>query len=317
MKRKFLLVVIMAVATQLFVSAQTKVMHYPFNKDFKDSITGANEGVVTGDVTLVWDADRNSTVAVFNEAAPDDGYVTLPAEILNTASLTVSCWAMHNNPTTVGNWGRFWDFGFDNKNYILLSYSQDSGMKPTVDITVAETAGARVQSPDAIVTGVWNHYVVTYGEGMSTLYMNGVVVNSAINEQSLLDIYNAGENTNYLGKSHWPDAALVGRLDDMIILDRVLSADDVLKLYENKLPLSVAKNEAAKAANIFSNKGAIKINAAVAGAGSIEVFDITGKKVFKSNSISLTSSISVKGNSLYLVKLTQGKTVTTTKVFVK
>jgi len=316
MKRKFLLVVIMAVATQLFVSAQTKVLLYPFNKDFKDSISGANEGVVTGDVALVWDADRNSTVAVFNESAPDGGFVTLPADILNTASISVSCWAKHNDPVTVGNWGRFWDFGFDNKNYILLSYSQDANMLPTVDITLGGTAANRVQSPTAIVDGEWNHFVVTHGEGTTALYINGILVSSQLNDQLLVDLYNAGEGTNYLGKSHWPDAPLVGRIDDLVIFDRIITPEEITSLSENKLPSSVAKNVTEKA-NIFSTKGAIKVCAAVAGEGSIEVFDITGKKVFKSNSISLTNSISVKGNSLYLVKLTQGKTSTTSKVFVK
>lgn len=317
MKRKFLLVVTLTIATQLFVNAQGKVLQYSFNKDFKDSISGANEGMVTGDVTLVWDADRKSTVAVFNENATEVGYVTLPNDILNTASLTVSCWAKHNDPNKVGNWGRFWDFGANNTNYILLSYSKDDSMVPTVDTKVGGVEGPRNQSTEAIVDGVWNHFVVTHGEGNTTLYVNGVEASTKANEQLLVDMFNAGENTNYLGKSHFDDSPLVGRLDDLIILDRVLSADDVAKLYADNLPLAVEKNEAVDAASILSAEGAITINVAVAGEGSIEVFDITGKKVFKSNCISLTNLIAVNGNSLYLVKLTQGKTVTTAKVFVK
>jgi|GEM_PF-3198560 len=316
MKRKFLLVVIMAVATQLFVNAQGKVLQYSFNKDFNDSITGANAGVVTGDVKLVWDDDRKSTVAVFNEAAPEVGFVTLPNDILNTASLTISCWAKHNDPNKVGNWGRFWDFGANNTNYILLSYSKDDSMVPTVDTKVGGVEGPRNQSTEAIVDGVWNHFVVTHGEGNTTLYVNGVEVSTKPNEQLLVDMFNAGENTNYLGKSHFDDSPLVGRLDDLIILDRVLSADDVLKLYENKLSLAIDKNEASSA-GISASNGEIVINAAVAGEGSIEIFDFTGKSVYSTNNIGLTNSISVKNNSLYLVKLTQGKTVSTTKVLVK
>lgn len=314
MKRKILLIATLAITSQLFVNAQSKTYRYSFNKDFKDSISGANEGVVTGDVTLLWDDTRKSTVAVFNEVDPESkGYVTLPSDILNIQAITVSCWAMHNNQSKVGNWGRFWDFGCNDANYIMLSYSQDASMKPTVDTKVAGAAGPRTQSPLEIHTGEWNHYVVTHGDGFTRLYMNGVEVNSVENTQVLTDIFGAGEGTNYLGKSHYNDDPLVGRIDDMIILDRVLSAEEVANLFEDKLELGVEKTDALSA-KVYAANGSIEVNLDAPVAGSIEVYDVTGKSVYQTSSVSATNSIAVPAAGLYLVKLTQGAKVSTTKV---
>jgi hypothetical protein len=315
MKKSFLLFAVLAVGAQTMLNAQAKKYWYSFNKDFTDSISGANEGVVTGDVTRVWDAERNSTVAVFNETGGEAGYVTLPAEIINSETISISCWAMHNNQVEVGFWGRFWDFGPDNQNYILLAYSEGNTLKPTVDTKEANAAGPRVQSPEPIVTGVWNHFVVTHGDGFTRLYMNGTEVHNQENLQSLVAMYNAGTCTNYLGKSHYNDAPLVGRLDDVIILPQVLSSEDVAKLYEGKLALATSKVELPEAAEVFADNGSIRVILnSDAKEGSINVFDIAGKSIFATTDLQKANTISVENAGIYFVKLVQGGNTTTTKV---
>jgi hypothetical protein len=314
MKKTLLLFAILAGASQLSVNAQDS--WYSFNKDFKDSLNTANVAETTGDIAIVFDAVRNSNVAAINETSNDAGFITLPAEIMNTETLTVSCWAAYTNPTGAGNWGRFWDFGVDNKNYLMLSYTEGDNFKPTLDITVSGTAGGRAQSPSAIVSGEWHHYVVTYGDGFSRLYMDGAEVSYVENTASLKDIFNAGACTNYIGKSHWPDLALVGRVDDMRTFNRVLTADDVAKLYDGTFT-STPKVEAASA-EVFAKDGAIvvdlKDNAAK---GSISVFDVVGKAVSTTSSLSAVNTITVPAKGVYVVKLVLDGSTSTSKVVVK
>ena len=124
----------------------------------------------------------------------------------------------------------------------------------------------------SISTGVWHHYVAVVGENYNTIYLNG--------EEIADRIYNFG-NSQYseffedaidhqkfwLGKGTWDHTFqhLNGALDELMIYNKPLNAEEVMQLYEDGTISAIPDRAAAEKIKIFPNPAGRNIYVDAAG----------------------------------------------------
>ena len=93
-----------------------------------------------------------------------------------------------------------------------------------IELQIADTTG--IYTNASVISDIWENYVLTYNKGIWTLYKNGILVNSGNYSGSIFfDTAVIGNTVDY-------NNGFGGRLDDVRIYNRALSADEVKKLYE-------------------------------------------------------------------------------------
>ena len=153
------------------------------------------------------------------------------------SNFTISAWV---NATAYQRYSRILDFGngpaADNTDLPLTSGT--SGM-PYFEAYIGLVQIAACSSPSIIPSNSWVHVVGTCNPTQMSLYFNGVRI--AANSSSFnLNRTNITTDLNYLGKSNWSvspftDLLFMGSLDDIRILNRALSSNDVPSFLRWKL----------------------------------------------------------------------------------
>jgi hypothetical protein len=159
-------------------------------------------------------------------------YVSLPAGIVSgLTAVSISVWVNLN--TALLNTHIF-DFGTGTTAYMFLTPQSRSGM---LQFTISATGplGDQVLNAPAPSTGAWQHVCVTLIGTTGTLYVNGVAV--AQNTGMTLNPASLGTTTqNWLGRSQFSlDPYLNGKVDDLRIYGRALSAAEVQQIFNQKL----------------------------------------------------------------------------------
>jgi hypothetical protein len=188
--------------------------------------SGASNGTAAGGVS--WVAGFDTTQFSNGGALGLDGssgYVLLPAEVIPdvSAETSISMWFWLAAPTT--------DF-----RRVLLSFNNSStrglqlgleGGTPTVWAWNSAPGNVVVQAPVASPAG-WTHVVYTQRAGSHALYLDGTLANSetftygsAATSQVLLGAFEPDRGE----EERWS-----GRLDDLRIYDRVLTAQEIRAL---------------------------------------------------------------------------------------
>jgi Concanavalin A-like lectin/glucanases superfamily/PA14 domain/Bacterial lectin/Bacterial Ig-like domain len=141
--------------------------------------------------------------------------------------MTLALWA---NPTSsLTSWARFIEFGngSDANNIIFSRNATSSDL--TFEVRIGAPSAGQVTAPGALQLNQWQHFAVTMdGSRNVVIYKNGVAVASG----TLTGLPNNVTRTNcFVGRSNWAqDGYFQGRMDDVRVYNRVLSADAVLAL---------------------------------------------------------------------------------------
>lgn len=156
----------------------------------------------------------------------NDGIVLADQESLRLKQMTISVWVNPDSNThsyrgilaksTSGGWSR----GFG-----LARYPGSSDVHFFVNYYGAETAHAPI--PD----NTWTHLVGTYDEQTLTLYVNGVKASAATPGGSYGGAIQHGNYPLLIGQAA-DGYGWFGKLDEVMLFNRVLSAQEVSRLYE-------------------------------------------------------------------------------------
>lgn len=128
----------------------------------------------------------------------------------------------------------FWIATEENRNSSILSWSQGAGIRQVANRIYPELLdvnGARhyLDTATALVPGAWSHVAVTYsrGSGLCSVYQDGILRTSQI-----LGSFTPATSTDLvLGfGALYGEGYFRGRIDELSIYDRVLSAGEILAI---------------------------------------------------------------------------------------
>ena len=195
---------------------------------------GASDGTYTGGVTLgAADALTNDTDYAASFDGTDD-YVTFGDvhDFAGTASFSVEGWV---NRTAVGAASVY--RRVINKEKLAAGVKDGWGLQipPNSDpnaqkllfTRAAGTTTNQAVSATTIVAGLWYHVVLTYDGATMRIYVNGALNASAASSLSMPD----NTASLRLGMREGTAAFYAGRIDDVAIYDRALSAVEVQEHY--------------------------------------------------------------------------------------
>lgn len=209
--------------------AQELVTHYPFEGSANDGVGGKHGALQGGSTGLPgYLAGFGGGQAL--ELDGVDDYVRLPVGVANFQDLTVAAWVRWDGG---GNWQRVFDFGSEIEKSMFLTPKNGGGV---IEWGFTTTRGGNFVGDasyyltgSAMPVGVWTHLTVTLNADVMTLYVNGVPVDTRVND--LIDSLHS-QVFCYLGKSMWnADPLFNGRIDDFRIYNHALSGAAVYQLW--------------------------------------------------------------------------------------
>ncbi len=205
---------------------------YPFNGNANDETSNGNHGTVVG-ASLTSDRFGNANSAYYFNGI--DNYIVMDADSLPTAERTVSLWfnaiSVENHPVTLAyggySCGQSWFEGINHggPKYVLESHCEGNLIEATY-----------TDEP----VGQWYHWVITTDSVGSKIYINGSVV--ATDNIFVNDTYVSGKDLAIgvcvapSGIAPYTDPNVGyfnGKIDDIRIYDRALTASEVFKLYNS------------------------------------------------------------------------------------
>ncbi|NCA76842.1 MAG: hypothetical protein EOM90_10940, partial [Alphaproteobacteria bacterium] len=205
---------------------------YPFNGDANDETSNGNNGTVVG-ASLTSDRFGNANSAYYFNGI--DNYIVMEADSLPTAERTVSLWfnaiSVENHPVTLAyggySCGQSWFEGINHggPKYVLESHCEGNLIEATY-----------TDEP----IGQWYHWVITTDSAGSKIYINGSVV--ATDNIFVNDTYVSGKDLAIgVCVAPWGIAPYTdpnvgyfnGKIDDIRIYDRALTASEVFILYNS------------------------------------------------------------------------------------
>ena len=226
--------VLVVVGPSVPASAQQDlVAHWTFDETSgttaSDSV-GSNDGTLQGDAT--WDTDGKYGGSLLLDGTGDHVLVASGPDVNVTKNYTLSAWVkpdvMSRNHTVLskvtGNADKqyeiqaLWD-GRTRFKYEINNTDQ------TGDFGDTGTPGTLVKAD-----GTWQHMVVTVDNSLLfTVYLDGQVLGT---KQGTNEV-TAGTDALHIGLrgGTYQDTGFQGRIDDVRIYDRALSASEVLDLY--------------------------------------------------------------------------------------
>jgi hypothetical protein len=207
-----------AVVSATPTGAQSLVAQYAFQLDAKDQSVNRNDGVLESAAGFAPGGLDGSTLALNG-----DGYVSLPAEVVNYDQVTIAAWVYWRGGP---NWQRIFDFGNGTSESLFLTPANWSGSSMQFTISKDGAATHHLLAP-SLPVDAWSHVAVVLGNGTAELFVNGVLKASAATTLKPSDI---NPVLNYIGKSQWPDPLFNGAIDDFRIYNHALAAGDVAKL---------------------------------------------------------------------------------------
>ena len=194
------------------------VAYYPFHGNAHD-LAGGNDGTEVGGVSLTTDRFGNP-----NEAYSVDGvddYIEAPnGDFTATTNVSVSLWfKVSSNDLIVLRFINCKDFAIYTDDYYS---THQAGM--SVEIPGVGTRSAK----GSYVYDEWTHLVGTYDGTDIKAYINGTLINTYNQPSETLGTWSSTLLMGVMADkiTMWP-----GELDDVMIFDRVLNAEEVAFLY--------------------------------------------------------------------------------------
>jgi len=154
-------------------------------------------------------------------------YVDLPDNFLDVTEFTFAAWVYWNG----GNpWQRIFDFGQNTNANMFLTPSNGTNLRFAIT-TGGGGAEQRLNASIPLTQTEWVHVAVTLDGSTGVLYVNGSAVDTQTITLTPQDV--VGLNT-WLGKSQYPaDPNFNGKIDEVTIFNRALSASEISTIYDS------------------------------------------------------------------------------------
>jgi hypothetical protein len=202
------------------------VGYYPFNGNANDESGNGNHGTVNGAVTLT--TDRNGiTNSAYDFIGNSSSFINIgrPNILMLQDEISISVWFTMKNGTINP---RLLQYGCGGQEFIVASIGTDN-TKRDMDIGIN---GLVIRVPNIYALSNWNNliYSAKRSTGLASVYLNGKLINSIKSEKVLSNI-NYSANFN-IGRMACPsNDAWGGKIDDIAIWNRLLTATEVNKIF--------------------------------------------------------------------------------------
>jgi len=192
------------------------VVYYKLDGDATDSV-GSNDGTVSG-ATVDTSGKLNSCYSFdgTNDTIRIDSFVT------GTNDYSISAW--FNSSTTDANYRELvWLGTSANGDSIGIYKDNVNDIEAGVYGTAATNCAA-----SGYIDGAWHHVVATFSNGNTVkLYMDGVFIGTDTVSYSIVQ-----DTYDYIGSLQGSSYYWSGKIDEVGIWDRALSADEATTLYQ-------------------------------------------------------------------------------------
>ena len=210
------------------------IAYYPFNSDeFLSDISGRLGSLIPSFPSPISQSSgplANSSSAYLN-ASRFNYFVIPPLRLPN--SFTICLW-FFVAPTIVRNWPRFYDFGTTVNsfaNVIAGSGGSSTDIQSTMHKNQVNLGDARVTGGTA-TTSTWSHVCIGLNGRAESIWVNGVL-RTSLTISDFRDT-NVLLTSNFIGQSNYADAWWDGAFDEFRIYNRLLTATEVLAVYNFK-----------------------------------------------------------------------------------
>ena len=204
--------------------ASTIWAQYALDGNASDSSGNGRNGTLNNSPTFV--SGKKAQAVSLNGS---NQYISLPAGLLSTLNdFTIATWV---NPASISAWSRIFDFGSSTRVNMFLTPSTGSTLR--FALTTGGSGGEQRINGSAPLTTGWHHLAVTLSGNTGTLYLDGVQVGQ--NTAMTLRPSSLGNTSNnWIGRSQYStDPYFNGLVDEFRIYARVLSASEILALFQN------------------------------------------------------------------------------------
>ena len=236
--------VTMAQNVPSYVSTNGLVGWWPFNGNANDSSVNANNGTVTG-ATLTADRFGNPNNAYsFNGSY--SSYIEIPHDAsFDVSNVTISAWYNAIDYSDNGSWGQRLivskreGSGWGNSFQMGLTGPYSGTVnKINADWTINGVNSIFTFADNSLLTDTWLHFVYTHDNDSAKIYLNGNLVQSMAISGGLTF------NTLPVRFGARPNGShrFNGKLDDIGIWNRTLSACEIQDLYSSQLNSSAGIN---------------------------------------------------------------------------
>jgi hypothetical protein len=205
------------------------VGHWPLDGNALDTSGNGNHGTIVGAVPAT--GVKNGGYAFDGNA-----HIDLPNFTFSGAAYTVSIWVSTTNPVSVNDFRSMFD-ELDNSAggpFELADGGNSLGQNigPSYLVWNGGVTVVNLEQPTLNVRdGRWHMVSGTYKNGMQQLFIDGALMKSSSYPGPLPSTFGlAAIGGHNFGPYHHP---WVGRLDEAVIYNRVLSKSEILKLYQS------------------------------------------------------------------------------------
>jgi len=208
-------------------------MYFPFDGSESNSIldhSGINYVFVNNGAT--WQSTGSSLSSAYYDLDGLANYLDIDdINIDYSNGYSFSTWVKWDN---FNSWSRVLDFGNGaaSDNIILANRLLTNDL--VYEVYNGGVSNGQIVIGSALTAGDWVHIVVTHSDvGSVRIYTDGDLVRTA--SSGLPN--NINRVNNYIGRSNWgADGYFDGNIEDFRFYNRVLSQEEVLGLYSNRVP---------------------------------------------------------------------------------
>ena len=217
------------------VKPAVQVVHYDMSRSGDKLQDTAN--AYDGTLTDVDESNFHTYNGVTTLALNKDGYVSLPAGIVDDNTLTINVTAA----TTQANNQWLWAIGKDSWNYAFLTPSNGSkntkfaiAQQEKYNSSGAWAAEKQINTSAKALDGKYQTYTLTINGDKTVMYVNGVKVGEGENPFDLTSFISGQDVIGYIGKSLYSgDPLFVGQVADFSVYDDALTANQVKKIADS------------------------------------------------------------------------------------
>ncbi len=224
-----MLMLVLAMAVNAQIPSNGLVAWYPFNGNANDESGNGNDGVVNG-ATLATGRQGNISSSYDFDFGHYIDCGSLPSLGENPSNFSISVWLNAGNIVS--------------SDYYVVGTKRhiENGMTDWVTVGVGQNKfwmrfddSGYMESNDLFsvsdaLNGTWSHVVYIREDNVISVYVNGVIEGTAIDNHIL-----TGSTYNFFLGGHlaW-NKFFLGKMDDVAIYNRVLNSSEIQQLYQDQ-----------------------------------------------------------------------------------